>query len=92
MAGSMLTWNGLDDGPSTPSVGQALIVGHDVLGGFFGLNGGAWGGQMGSVFYFAPDTLTWQDLNMSYSSWFQWLCRGRRRKILRAEPLARLGL
>jgi hypothetical protein len=76
MAGSLLTWNGLDDGPSTPSLVQALIVGHDVLGGFFGLNGGAWGGQLGNVFYFAPDTLEWEDLDMGYSAWLQWLCQG----------------
>lgn len=76
IAGSLVTWNGLDDGPSTPSVDKALIVGHDVLGGFFGVNGGAWTGELGSIFYFAPDTLRWQDLNMAYSSWLRWLFDG----------------
>ena len=76
MSGSLVSWNGLDDGPSEPSVARALIVGHDVVGGFFGLNGGAWAGDLGGVFYFAPDTLTWEDLNMSYSSWLKWLSDG----------------
>jgi hypothetical protein len=76
MAGSLVTWNRLDREPATTLVPKAVIVGHDVLGGFFGLNGGAWSGQPGNVFYFGPDTLDWEDLEMGYATWLHWLCQG----------------
>ena len=77
MRGSLATWNGLShvsfvDRPLT----GALVIGHDVIGGFFGLNGGAWKGTPGNVFYFGPDTLRWASLDMTYSSWLHWLFGG----------------
>src|SRR5215472_1320569 len=49
-----------------------LVVGHDVLGGVFALNGhdpAAAGrpGAPGQMTYFAPDTLRWEPLQMSHS-------------------------
>ena len=32
-----------------------LLVADDVLGGFFAVNGGTFGGKAGNVFYYAPD-------------------------------------
>jgi len=35
-----------------------LLVADDVLGGFYALNGGAFGSEsLGKIFYFAPDNL-----------------------------------
>lgn len=48
------------------------ICADDVAGGFFALNGGALGAQMGEVFYFAPDTLEWMALGIGYSDFFAW--------------------
>lgn len=39
--------------------------------GFFALNGGRFGPN-NNVFYFAPDDLEWQDLEVGYSDWLQW--------------------
>ncbi|SNC76727.1 Protein of unknown function DUF2625 [Hymenobacter gelipurpurascens] len=45
-----------------------LLVADDVLGGFYALNGGAFGQESwGKVFYFAPDNLRWEATNKSYS-------------------------
>lgn len=45
-----------------------LLVADDVLGGFYALNGGAFGQEsIGKVFYFAPESLHWQPLNKTYS-------------------------
>ena len=58
-----------------------LIVGHDVLGGVFALNGvnpPAFGrpGEPGQMVYFAPDTLEWQELEVGHSTWLSWLASG----------------
>jgi len=53
-----------------------LIVAHDVVGGFFAINGGALDGNRGDVFYLAPETLGWENLNMSYANLVQWALTG----------------
>lgn len=45
-----------------------LLVADDVLGGFFAINGGAFRAEsIGKVYYFAPENLHWEPLNLSYS-------------------------
>ncbi|MFD3515765.1 DUF2625 family protein [Streptomyces sp. NPDC058657] len=58
--------------------GTALVVGHDVVGGVFALNGGdpAAGGRPGGpgeMTYFAPDTLEWEAMGTGHSGWISWL-------------------
>lgn len=53
-----------------------LLVADDVLGGFFAINGGSLGQEMGSVFYFAPDTADWECLDYSYSQFIFWCLQG----------------
>jgi Protein of unknown function DUF2625 len=60
----------------------SLVVGHDVLGGVFALNGhdpAAEGrpGVPGQMTYFAPDSLAWEELRMGHSTWLSWLLSGR---------------
>ncbi|MCC9310793.1 DUF2625 domain-containing protein [Kitasatospora sp. RB6PN24] len=59
-----------------------LVVGQDVLGGVFALNGhdpAASGrpGAPGQLTYFAPDTLAWEALDMGHSAWVSWLLAGK---------------
>jgi hypothetical protein len=76
MAGGLGSWN---DG-SVELLGsagvQAVVVGYDVVGGFFALDGGAFGGRRGGVHYLAPDTLEWEDLELSYSDLLGWAFTG----------------
>jgi hypothetical protein len=45
-----------------------LLVADDVIGGFYALNGGAFGAESaGKIFYFAPDNLRWEATNKTYS-------------------------
>ncbi|WP_229725011.1 DUF2625 domain-containing protein [Hymenobacter baengnokdamensis] len=45
-----------------------LLVADDVLGGFYAINGGAFGPEsIGKIFYFAPDSLRWEATNKTYS-------------------------
>ena len=63
----------------TGSAGGAgiMLVGDDVAGGFFGLNGGSVAGvQPGHVVYLAPDTAQWESLDMGYSGFLQWALSG----------------
>lgn len=43
-----------------------LVVGYDVLGGTFALDGGALGDGDGAVHSFAPDSLAWEPLGLGY--------------------------
>lgn len=43
-----------------------LLVADDILGGFFAINGGAFGGKACNVFYYAPDSGEWEDTQLSY--------------------------
>lgn len=53
-----------------------LLVADDVLGGQFAINGGAFPSKPGNVWYFAPDTLDWEDLEMGYSDFVWWALTG----------------
>jgi hypothetical protein len=53
-----------------------LLVADDVIGGFFALDGGGLGGKVGSMFYFAPDSLRWEAMNMGYSDFVYWCFTG----------------
>lgn len=44
-----------------------MLVVDDVLGGHFAMNGGAFEGKIGDIFYFALDSLEWEPMNMTYS-------------------------
>ncbi|TKJ92766.1 DUF2625 domain-containing protein [Paenibacillus sp. CFBP13512] len=79
--GDLLSWNGQSQPESGASIitqplTKALIVAYDVVGGFFALNGGGLGEQA-SIYYFAPDTLEWEDTELSYSEFVIWLASGR---------------
>lgn len=79
--GDLLSWNGQSQPESGASIitqplAKALVVAYDVVGGFFALNGGGLGEQP-SIYYFAPDTLEWEDTELSYSEFVVWLASGR---------------
>lgn len=52
-----------------------LLIADDAVGGFFAVDGGALG-KPGSVFYHAPDTLTWEDLGSGYEDFLFWCLNG----------------
>lgn len=77
MQGNLLTWN-TDESSSgkISSTNNFFIIAHDVVGGFFALNGGAFPGKPGTAFYFSPDTLRWENTNKSYSQLLDWALSG----------------
>lgn len=60
-------WN---KGKSFEEYGQApkyLLIADDAIGGFFMLNGGGLGTDLGKVYYFSPDNLEFESLDLTYS-------------------------
>jgi len=52
---------------ATRADGTFMLVGDDAAGGFFALNGGALGGDLGSMYYLSPDSLEWESLNAGFT-------------------------
>lgn len=75
LARSLPQWNMLEQGTPKRLPG-ALLVGDDAAGGFFAVNGGSLPGRPGLVQYFAPDSLTWECLDVGYSDWLSWVFTG----------------
>jgi hypothetical protein len=46
---------------------RLLLIADDALGGFFILNGGDLGSDLGNIYYFAPDNLEYEPLDITYS-------------------------
>jgi hypothetical protein len=70
----IVEWNVPSAGFQPPH--GAIIVAHDVLGGFFAINAGGLPGGIGSTHYLAPDTLRWSDLGLAHVSWVHWMIGG----------------
>lgn len=49
-----------------------LLVADDVVGGFFAINGGGLGDDAGAMYYWAPDSLAWEPLEIGYSNFIEW--------------------
>ncbi|WP_394841932.1 DUF2625 domain-containing protein [Pendulispora brunnea] len=73
---SIADWNGVTAQATPHRLPGACLVGDDVVGGFFAVNGGGLKGKRGNVFYLAPDTLRWEDMDLSYSDWVYWAFTG----------------
>lgn len=78
---------GNDDLPSISKVNRVcegkpskisgfLIVATDIFGGLFAMNVEETNGEVGNIFYFAPDTLEWKSLDMKYSQFLYWTVNG----------------
>ena len=50
-----------------------FLVADDAAGGFFAVNYGSLGNAFDSVYYFSPDNLKWELLEMNYED-FIWFC------------------
>lgn len=49
-----------------------LLIADDALGGFFAINGGAFGDDKGSIYYWGPDCIEWEPLDIVYSQFLAW--------------------
>jgi hypothetical protein len=64
-------WN---KGKSFKEFGEApsfLLIADDAIGGFFLLNGGSLGKDLGKIYYFSPDNLKYESLSITYTEFLQ---------------------
>jgi hypothetical protein len=67
---------GLGDPASAASPPDYVVLGWDVVGGVFALDGGGLRGMRGHVCYFAPDALQWEDLDVGHADFVRWVLTG----------------
>lgn len=48
------------------------LIADDAVGGFFALNQGAFGDDVDTVYYWAPDSLRWEPMGFGFSDFLQW--------------------
>jgi hypothetical protein len=69
-------WN---KGKSFKEFGDAptfLLIADDAIGGFYLLNGGGLGKDLGKVYYFSPDDLEYEPLDITYTEFLQFCFNG----------------
>lgn len=59
-----------------------LLIADDALGGFFALNGGAFGqASLGKIYYLAPENLEWEPMDKGYSDFLVFCFSGNLNKF-----------
>ena len=53
-----------------------FLIADDVIGGYFALNTGGIGSEMGYIYYLPQDTLEWEWLDINYSEFIYWALTG----------------
>jgi len=53
-----------------------LLIADDAIGGFFLLNNGAFGNDLGKIYYFAPDNLEYEPLDLTYTDFLLFCFNG----------------
>lgn len=79
---TLMDWN---KGKSFSEIGDPpsfLLIADDVLGGFFAINaGGIENKNIGKIYYFAPDNLTWEHTGLGYSDFLIFCFQGDLKKF-----------
>lgn len=73
---SIADWN---KGKSFDNYGEQpsfLLVADDIIGGFFLLNGGGLGDDLGKIYYFSPDNLEYEPLDLTYTEFLNFCFNG----------------
>ena len=72
----ILSYNKINENGVANAIDKMLIVADDVVGGVFALNAGKFSDGIGDVWYFAPDILQWESLELKYSEFISWIAMG----------------
>jgi len=48
------------------------LVADDAVGGFFAINGGAFGADVKTMYYWPPDSLDWEPMRIGFTDFFVW--------------------
>ncbi|THA04469.1 DUF2625 domain-containing protein [Rodentibacter pneumotropicus] len=72
----LMDWNFSKSFKESGEKPQYLLVADDVIGGYFALNGGSLGENLGKIYYFSPKDLVWYNLNFTYTEFLAWALNG----------------
>jgi Protein of unknown function DUF2625 len=72
----LMQWNRGKTFEAIGSQPKFLLVADDVIGGYFAINAGALGDNIGDIYYLPPDTLEWESLDFGYSDFLVWAFTG----------------
>ena len=72
----LMDWNFSKSFNQSGDKPKYLLVADDIIGGYFALNGGSLGDNLGKIYYFSPKDLTWHDLNFTYTDFLAWALNG----------------
>ena len=53
-----------------------MLIADDAIGGYFAVNGGEFGSDMGKIYYLSPDNLEWEPLDLTYSDFLEFCFNG----------------
>jgi hypothetical protein len=53
-----------------------LLIADDIIGGYFAINAGGIGNEIGKIYYLPQDTLEWECLDIGYSDFLYWTLTG----------------
>lgn len=53
-----------------------LVIAQDIVGGIFAINKAKYNNGKNKIWYFAPDTLMWECMDVNYFEFFEWLVQG----------------
>jgi Protein of unknown function DUF2625 len=62
-----------------------FLVADDVIGGFFILNNGAFGKDLGKIYYFSPSSLEYEALDISYTDFLSFCFKGNLNSFYKGE-------
>lgn len=55
---------------------RCYFIADDAAGGFFALNGGAFGTDLGKIYYWPADSFEWEPTELGYSDFLEWALMG----------------
>ncbi|MFB6456305.1 DUF2625 domain-containing protein [Chitinophaga sp. Hz27] len=76
MKRTLYTWN---QGKTIDKDGQNsgyILVADDAIGGYYAINGGGLGSDLGKAYFFDPTTLSWEALDITYSQLIEFFFNG----------------
>lgn len=72
----LMEWN---QGKTIKNIGDHppfLLVADDIIGGYFAINAGGLGPEIGNIYYLQQDSLEWENLDCGYSDFLNWVLNG----------------
>lgn len=72
----LMDWNKGKTFQEIGDVPSFLLIADDAAGGFYALNGGRLGEDLGKVYYLPPDNLEWDALHLSYTDFLLFCLNG----------------